>query len=83
MGAAVTGPVTLSDPMGSMVIWFGSRGAPRGGRGVGDGSAGDAALVEVIRSPEALLLVAVNTNATGYSNLLCHGKCSSFLCIFF
>jgi hypothetical protein len=35
-------------------------------------SAGDAALVEVIRSPEALLLVVVNTNATGYSNLICH-----------
>lgn len=29
-------------------------------------------LIEVVRSPEQLLLVLVNTHATGYSNLLCH-----------
>lgn len=29
-------------------------------------------MVEAIRSPEQLLLAIVNTNANGYSNLLCH-----------
>lgn len=30
------------------------------------------ALVEVIRSPEKVLVTVINTNAGGYSNLLCH-----------
>ena len=29
-------------------------------------------MIEVVRSPEQLLLVLVNIHATGYSNLLCH-----------
>ena len=32
-------------------------------------------------APARLLVAVVNTDASGYSNLLCHGKCSSFLCI--
>ena len=32
----------------------------------------DKVMVEVIRSPEKVLVVVVNTNAKGYSNLLCH-----------
>ena len=29
-------------------------------------------MIEVVRSPEQLLLVIVSTHATGYSNLVCH-----------
>merc|ERR1711939_926542 len=29
-------------------------------------------LIEVVRSPEQLLLVLVNIHASGYSNLVCH-----------
>ena len=29
-------------------------------------------MIEVVRSPEQLLLVMVSTHATGYSNLVCH-----------
>merc|ERR1712216_934792 len=32
----------------------------------------DEVMIEVIRSPEKLLLVVINTKAHGYSNLLCH-----------
>ena len=32
----------------------------------------DKVMVEVIRSPEKVLVVVINTNAKGYSNLLCH-----------
>ena len=37
-----------------------------------DSKLNDEVMVEVVRSPEKLLVVIVNTNAKGYSNLLCH-----------
>ena len=40
-------------------------------------------MVETILSPTQLLVTVINIDAKGYSNLLCHGKCSSFLCIRF
>ena len=40
-------------------------------------------MVETILSPTQLLVTVINIDAKGYSNLLCHGKGSSFLCIFF
>ena len=36
------------------------------------GTIGKDVLIEVIRSPEQVLVVVVNINAAGYSNLLCH-----------
>ena len=36
------------------------------------GTVGKDVLIEVIRSPEQVLVVVVNIHASGYSNLLCH-----------
>ena len=36
-----------------------------------------AAMIEVIRSPDEVLVVVINTNVKGYSNLLCHTEVTS------